>query len=144
MKKGITPVIAMILLLLIVVSLAGGFMIWINSTWGILQNTASEDISTQIEQQQKKIRIENCDIVNDEIVIKNMGSADINATVIAGQGAKDLTTYYNGQVDLSPTITPTIIPPNSIAVVTTSIAVDIVSGDKIRVVAPANEDAIIC
>ena len=144
MKKGITPVIAMILLLLIVVSLAGGFMIWINSTWGILQNTASEDISTQIEQQQKKIRIENCDIVNDEIVIKNMGSADINATVIAGQGAKDLTIYYNGQVDLSPTITPTIIPPNSIAVVTTSIAVDIVSGDKIRVVAPANEDAIIC
>ncbi|RLJ02860.1 MAG: hypothetical protein DRP11_02485 [Candidatus Aenigmatarchaeota archaeon] len=144
MKKGITPVIAMILLLLIVVSLAGGFMIWINSTWGTLQNRATEDITTQIQQQQKKIRIENCDINNEQVVIRNMGSADINATLVGGS-PQDLTIYYNGALVTNPTITPAIIPPNTIATVDLSVAgYNLVTGDKVRIVAPANEDVVTC
>lgn len=50
MKKGITPVVAVIMLLLIVISLVGGMFVWMRRTMGGVQRTVGNQTQQQAEQ----------------------------------------------------------------------------------------------
>ena len=57
MRKGITPVIAMILLILIVVALGGVFAAWTTRTWETLGESGEEQIEAVTGQLEKSISI---------------------------------------------------------------------------------------
>jgi flagellin-like protein len=78
MKKGITPVIAMIMLLLIVVALAGGFMIWMNRTWGTLAASGEQQTSQATATTGKVLTIDNIDCATNGIVyVRNSGTQNV-------------------------------------------------------------------
>ena len=88
MRKGITPVIAMILLILIVVALGGVFAAWTTRTWETLGEAGEEQIETVTEQLQQSITLDtiNCDdngytVAGGDahIYVRNMGNNDITA-----------------------------------------------------------------
>ena len=82
MKKGITPVIAMILLILIVVALGGIFAAWTTRTWQTVQESGSEQITHISGEMQKSLTIDNVNCDNKIIYIKNTGTADITVDEI--------------------------------------------------------------
>lgn len=83
MRKGITPVIAMILLILIVVALGGVFAAWTTRTWETLGERGEEQIETVTEQLQKSITIDTIDCLNGVIYVRNMGTWDIEQSEIS-------------------------------------------------------------
>lgn len=76
-KKGITPVIAMILLILIVVALGGVFAAWTTRTWQGVQEKGGEQVEQVTGQMQKSAAIDNIDCAKENIYVKNTGSANI-------------------------------------------------------------------
>lgn len=88
MRKGITPVIAMILLILIVVALGGVFAAWTTRTWETLGERGEEQIETVTEQMQIAITIDSVLCTDTgRIYLRNMGGLDINPS--------DVTVYVN-------------------------------------------------
>jgi len=92
-KKGITPVIAMILLILIVVSLGGVFAAWTTRTWQSVQEKGTGQIEKTTESLQKGVIIDNIDCTNGKVYVRNTGPAKtpvseisvyINDSLIAG------------------------------------------------------------
>jgi flagellin-like protein len=81
-QKGITPVVAIILLLMIVISLIGGFMLWFGQVSELLQRRGEERLNVTIGAMEKTIVVEN--VVTDgatyvNITIRNTGSIDISS-----------------------------------------------------------------
>ncbi len=77
-KKGITPVIAIILLLLITISMVGFAYVWFNRVLTSTTEKTSKQLDNQLDQQAKTIRIDN--IGNQTINIRNTGSVTVLAT----------------------------------------------------------------
>ena len=126
MKKGITPVVAMILLILIVVALGGVFAAWTTRTWQTVQETGGEQITQISEQMQKSITIDNINCNGNTIYLKNSGTANISSTEIG---------IYVGDVLLNNsqlTITPSTIASNQIMTINTT-GVAKLSGKSIKI-----------
>ena len=81
--KGITPIIAIILLMMITIALAGFTYIWLQGVF----KTSSNNTKTQLEQQQrsmmKTIRIDSATSGTGELAIRNTGSESITSNEIA-------------------------------------------------------------
>jgi len=78
MRKGITPVIAMILLILIVVALGGVFAAWTTRSWEQLGETGEQQIQQVSGQLQRSITIDTVDCSDPGTVyVRNSGSVDI-------------------------------------------------------------------
>ena len=83
MKKGITPIIAMILLILIVVSLGGVFAAWTTRTWEAVGTRGTEALEKTTGTMQKSIIIDNVDCSAGNVYIRNTGSADLHTDDIS-------------------------------------------------------------
>jgi len=81
-KKGITPVIAMILLILIVVALGGVFAAWTTRTWQSVQEKGTEQIEQTTESFQKGVIIDGIDCTDGYVYVRNTGS-EINTDEIS-------------------------------------------------------------
>lgn len=77
MRKGISSIITIIILLLIGVSLAGSFFIWINRTQLSFQNKTAETVAQQSLNTAKLAKIENIVPQTRNITIRNAGTASI-------------------------------------------------------------------
>ena len=79
--KGITPVIAIVLLLMITITLVGFAFIWFQSTFQQITATVTRQIDQQTTAIGKMVRIDSITI--DSIAIRNVGSQNIAANEIA-------------------------------------------------------------
>ena len=78
MKKGITPVIAMIILILI-----GVFATWMSQTFFTMSNSTTEHTKEILERFRRGISIDNVHCVPDgNVTIRNSGSVPLDATKI--------------------------------------------------------------
>ncbi len=132
--KGITPVIALILLLLITISLVGFAFIFFNRLMKSVTESTESEIENQLTMQAKKIKIDNIakNPSNTTIYVRNIGTALINSSELTVYLNDDLyrcnETFLLGQSSVEPC---TILATCS-------------SSDKISVVAPGNSDSKLC
>lgn len=77
MNKGISNIITLIILLLIAVSLAGGFMTWVSRQQNTIQENTQSQVETQTANTAKIIKIEHINPTNGGIVLRNTGSANV-------------------------------------------------------------------
>ena len=86
-KKGITPIIAIVLLLMITVAVAGTVSFWLGSVQEGAQSEIedSTDIITSQTQQGVSIQFVTCDATNDlvTIVVRNSGTRPIETGDVA-------------------------------------------------------------
>lgn len=83
--KGITPVIAIILLLLITISMVGFAFVWFTRVGELATQQTEEQLKKQLEQQSMKIRIDSVSKTSPMgVVIRNTGSAAIPIKSIVG------------------------------------------------------------
>jgi len=75
--KGITPVIAIILLLMITISLVGFAFVWFTRMTESMTNQTSESLNQQMLVQRTKVTIDNYDEVSGRLVIRNAGSVNL-------------------------------------------------------------------
>lgn len=80
--KGITPVIATILLVLIVVALGGVFAAWTSRVASTTTEAGTQQVETVTGQLQKSIAIDSVDCANGHIYVRNTGSVQIAQTEI--------------------------------------------------------------
>ncbi len=83
--KGITPVIAIILLLLITVAMVGFALVWFQRFVSATGSQTEQNLQTQLDQQSKVISVVNIDNsgVTSIISIKNIGTRTISLTELA-------------------------------------------------------------
>lgn len=100
-KKGITPVIAMILLILIVVALGGVFAAWTTRTWQGVQEKGGEQVEQISGQMTKSVTIDNINCDDGLVYMKNTGSANVTSDDV-GIYIND-TLITDSDLDYSPT-----------------------------------------
>lgn len=129
MRKGITPVIAIILLLLITISMVGFAFIWFNRmTRGVAEETG-RGINETIRTSGQKVSIDAA--TTSGIWIRNIGTVSIPVSSIS--------VYEDGALE-SCTWSGSIAPGAVSACGTTCAA----AGNTIRATAPGNYDEITC
>ena len=75
--KGITPVIAIILLMLITISMVGFAFVWFNRVTSEIGGEITTQTQATVAQAQTKVTIDNIDVANDMVYIRNSGSIGI-------------------------------------------------------------------
>jgi flagellin-like protein len=126
--KGITPVIAIILLLLITISMVGFAFIWFNRMMTTTTNETTRQTEEQLSQMGQKVSIDSTTASN--IYVRNIGSVSIPVTRIA--------VYVNGAA-VSCTWSGSIAPG-----AVSACGVGCASGGVARAVAPGNYDERAC
>ncbi|MBI5061602.1 MAG: hypothetical protein HZB67_04800 [Candidatus Aenigmarchaeota archaeon] len=86
-KKGITPVISIVLLLLIVIVLVALAFLFFGNIFTISSKESQESLENTIAQTKAMFTIDNIDTSNATVFIRNTGSVPIT----------NLTVYLNGQ-----------------------------------------------
>lgn len=76
--KGITPVIAIILLLMITIALAGFAFVWFGRVGQQVTNQTAEQLAEQQRKQATSAIIDNIDAANGIVTIRNSGTVTIN------------------------------------------------------------------
>ena len=113
--KGITPVIAIILLLMITISLVGFAFVWFTRLTESMTNQTSESLNQQMLAQRTIVTIDNYDKTNGKLVIKNRGSVNLELNKVS--------VYVNGSgliSDCSWTASGTSIAPGAITTCTSN------------------------
>ena len=77
MRKGITPVISVVLLLMITVALVGFAFVWFQGIWQNVADTTGTGITTQVDIMNTRVAIENINSVTNKITIRNTGSVNV-------------------------------------------------------------------
>jgi flagellin-like protein len=133
--KGITPVIAVILLLLITLSMTGFAFIFFTRIASTATNATESQLRTDLDRQAKKIVIDNVDATNAIVYVRNTGTQMIRAT--------ELAIYINGAKGTCTGTVFTDVSPGQ----TTSCdfsAGSCASGAIIKITAPGNFDELDC
>lgn len=132
--KGITPVIAIILLLLITISMVGFAFVWFNRISQTLTNATQSELESQLSQQAKKVSIINPRAGSPGAIdVRNTGTATILSTDASVYIAGNRTVA--GAAGCGNPVMPTV-GPGSVATITCNCAI----GDEIKVVVPGNTD----
>jgi flagellin-like protein len=134
--KGITPVVAVILLLLITISMVGFAFVWFSKVSEIATTQTEAELQNQLIVQSQKIKIESISLTRDQITIRNTGSQPIalaDKISIFVQGAIAPCAVWSPPGDLSAGETSSCTSGFSCA-----------TGDTVKVSAPGNSDAIKC
>ena len=76
-RKGITPVIAVVLLLMITVALIGFAFIWFQGVWESVSDSTGKNIEDEVNKMTQTIKIDNIDITNRVVYIRATGSNSI-------------------------------------------------------------------
>ena len=135
MRKGITPVIAMILLILIVVALGGVFAAWTTRTWETMAEFGEESIETVTGRLEKSISIDGlyCEGAagSDIVYIRNTGAADYPAS--------EVSVYIDDQLEAAGDLTygQATIAAGTVVDVTFD-ATDLSSGQEVKVTVSGN------
>ncbi|MBI2579817.1 MAG: hypothetical protein HYW27_02855 [Candidatus Aenigmarchaeota archaeon] len=83
MKKGITPVIAIILLLLITISMVGFAFVWFSRVAQTATESTEKQLQTELNKQNKKIAVDNLQLSTATdtgcVSLRNIGSVSIPA-----------------------------------------------------------------
>lgn len=83
MKKGITPVIAIILLLLITISMVGFAFVWFSRVAQTATESTEKQLQTELNKQNKKIAVDNLQLSTATatgcVTLRNVGSVNIPA-----------------------------------------------------------------
>ncbi len=133
--KGITPVIALVLLMMITIALAGFTYIWLQATFKQSANRTGTHMQGQQEAIMKRVRIDNAPLVAgpDEteisLAIRNVGEAPIKGS--------EISVYVNGtlvECDVGD------LAPGTVG----SCTITCKSGYTVKVTAPGNEDTVTC
>ncbi|MBS3050856.1 MAG: hypothetical protein J4400_01785 [Candidatus Aenigmarchaeota archaeon] len=131
--KGITPVIAIILLLLITISMVGFAFVWFQRVAQTATDSTDTQLQQQLSQQAQKIRIESA--AGTAVNLRNTGSQSIPASAVA--------IFVNGTATTSGNCPS--VPQAAGSVFACSSTAAVCSGSStIRVTAPGNSDQIIC
>ncbi|OYT57422.1 MAG: hypothetical protein B6U68_01840 [Candidatus Aenigmarchaeota archaeon ex4484_14] len=77
MSKGITPVIAIVLLLMITIALIGFAYVWFQHTATGLTSNIGRQVNRTTTQMGESITITSCDVSNKIVYVKNIGSSSI-------------------------------------------------------------------
>jgi len=134
MKKGITPVIAIILLLLITIAIIGFAFVYLNRIASQTGASVEEDLNTQLGNQAQRISIVNIDSGSYIITLRNTGTASVARSVIS---------VFNNNAAVSCSWTGN--DPIGIGeIATCDGGASCTSGNTIRVVAPGGEDTLQC
>ena len=127
--KGITPVIAVILLLLITISMVGFAFVWFTR----LSATAQEQIDLQQNATTgaiaKKIRIDNA--AGTAVTLRNIGTATVTPAEIGF--------FVNNVAATCPVASN--IPPGGIATCTLTASC---TGSQLKISAPGGSDQVVC
>jgi flagellin-like protein len=134
--KGITPVIAVILLLLITVAMVGFAFIWFSRVTTMTTSATQANIENTMTMQAKRVAIENIQKSNTAITVRNIGSQNI--------GAADLAIYVSGAITpCAGGWVPASITPGQTSTCTLGVSCD-PSGKTVKVTAPGNFDESQC
>lgn len=131
MSKGITPIIAVILLLLITISMVGFAFVWFSRIAQQSAEAAENQTGSIIAAQEKKIRIDNA--AGTSVSIRNIGTRAV--------AISELATFEN---DAARTLSVCSgsIQPGSVATCTLSETCE--TGNKLKITAPGNTDVRPC
>jgi len=129
--KGITPIIAIVLLLMITISMAGFAFIWFQRIGTTALNATQAGVVAQQQAAGKLIAIDNVDVSGGKITIRNIGSYTIQST--------ELSVYKDGS-SVTCTWDKTSVPPGGIITCTATIS----GCTTIKVTAPGNQDQVAC
>jgi flagellin-like protein len=136
--KGITPVIAVILLLLITIAMVGFAFVFFTRIANTAANATQQQLGSELDRQGKTINIENIDASTSTVTLRNIGTRTILAS--------DIKIYTNGASNNSYSCSS--ISPGSTADCTRTAngAIEDVcpASTTFRVVAPGNEDSRVC
>lgn len=81
--KGITPVIAIILLLLITISMVGFAFVWFQRVATTATNSADTQLQNQLNTQAQTIAIDNVDDTNNKITIRHTGTVATDTSKVS-------------------------------------------------------------
>ena len=131
--KGITPVIAIILLLLITISMVGFAFVWFQRVAQTATESTESQLQSQLSQQAQKIRIES--YAGTTVTMRSTGSAAI------ASGSVGL--FVNGSLTTSGTCPASSVAAGAIFSCSSSAAV--CSGSStVRVTSLGNSDQVTC
>ena len=99
--KGITPIIAIILLLMITIAMVGFAFVWFTEIAEAAQNATSVSMEMQLRQSGTKVRIEA--INYNTIILRNTGNYDLIQS--------ETKVYVNGTIEVTGCPTSLKIPP---------------------------------
>ena len=133
--KGITPVVAIILLLMITISMVGFAFIWFSRMFESVSGGVENQTLTELETMRKKIDIENVDTSGSPnvVTIRNIGSANIPSNQLS---------FYIDNVFATCTFAATTIAVGTVEVCDLSAACG--AGAKLKVSAPGNTAIYTC
>jgi len=129
--KGITPVIAVILLLLITISLVGFAFIYFSRITETVQTNTESQLENQLQNQQKRIRIESA--AGTTVAVRNIGTVTINPAEFA--------VFFNNSLDTGCVFTA--LGPQSVGTCTLTLTANC-QDQTIRVSTPGGSDSRIC
>jgi len=136
MKKGITPVIAIILLLLLTISMVGFAFVWFNRVVSEAGANVEDQTLQELNRQGQRVRIENIQPSTGFVTIRNTGTVDVTGSSII--------LFENNGV-ISNCVFSGTITPGSTATSSGAGCNSCVSGtDRIKVTAPGGIDEAIC
>ena len=132
-KKGITPIIAIVLLLMITISMVGFAWIWFQRLGASAMESVSAGMNNQTQSIGKIISIDNANGGADSVIsIRNIGTQEIKSSEIG--------IYVDGNAKSCAGLTD-ILPGQ---VVDCTIAGYDCAGKIVKVTAPGNYDEIMC
>ncbi len=134
--KGITPVIAIVLLLMITIAMVGFAFVWFQGMWSQTAETTSSQIQAQQQAMLKTIVIDNVNCPGADIYVRNTGSTTIpvDEVTVYVAGVKQTCTWVGGV---------TTIPQGTIATCDSG-TVAIPSGAVVKVSSPGSVDETKC
>ena len=131
--KGITPVIAVILLLLITISMVGFTFVWLTRLSSTLQTKTSESINATYSFEQR-VRIDNINPSTNVVTIRAVGSQSVPTSSIQ--------VYVNGNGVTCGWSAPTLVPQGTVDC--TLSPPGCASGGTLKVSAPGGQDQTTC
>ena len=128
--KGITPVVATILLLLITIAIVGVSMVFFTRTISTSTSAGEQQLQTTTEQASKMIRIDSA--AGSSVTIRNMGTQSIAST--------ELTVFVNNALTAC---TWAGLPMAKDGSATCTLGSSC-TGEKVKVIGPAGSDEVTC
>ncbi|MBI5347248.1 MAG: hypothetical protein HZB66_01415 [Candidatus Aenigmarchaeota archaeon] len=132
--KGITPVIAIVLLLMITIAMVGFAFVWFQGMWRTTSETTGSQITAQQEAMMKTIVIDNVACTTGKIYVRNTGSKEI--------AASEMSVYVGGTLSTC-SITPNPLTPGALGTCSHP-TFPIVSGTAVKATSPGSVDTTTC
>lgn len=132
--KGVTPVIAIILLLLITISIIGFAFVYLNRIATTAGTSAEQEVLSELERQSQRLVIVNIDKTNFIVTVQNVGTSAVATNTVA--------TFVSGVSVTCDWGTTASIAAGETAACDITGTCD--SGDAVRLTFPGGSDAIAC